>query len=103
MTPEDRCHAAAIDHYWDALALTGDPPGTSGLEPETAAQIDRLWALAAPPSAEQARQRVWQRVQAPAREAQTDDGLSGMALDAPASTPWSPNGRVSPLPPPGHD
>jgi DNA-binding beta-propeller fold protein YncE len=98
MTPEDR-RLAAVDDYWDELALMGKPTG--GLERETAAQIDWLWALSAPPSADEARQRVWRRVQAHAIAANTRDDLSSLALDAPA--PWAPNGRIGPGPAPAHE
>jgi DNA-binding beta-propeller fold protein YncE len=99
MTPEDRRHATAIDHYWDGLALTGNPPEKSGLERETAVQIDWLWALSSPPVAERARELVWRRLQLRDAESTADVSLVGTRLDA-ASAPSAPaNGRISPLSP----
>jgi sugar lactone lactonase YvrE len=103
MTPENRRRAVAVDRYWDALALSGRPPEAAGLDRDTADHIDRLWELSAPPSAEEARQRVWRRVQAHAIDLQPRDDISTMALDAPAPPPRSPNGRYSPFPSPGHE
>ncbi|MFN8594351.1 MAG: hypothetical protein U0031_23100 [Thermomicrobiales bacterium] len=87
MKHDDLMHADEIDRHWDAFALSGRAPGTTGLDVEDAAVIAWLWAESAPADSVHVRERVWQELQGERqRQGTTARGLPASSPGAMGST-----------------
>ena len=95
MNPDDRQHRAELDRYWDALALTGNPPEESSLDRETAALITRPWAATAPPQPGMARERVWRQLEQRGEEARDMEEVTVQMPSLTLARMFGPNGRSS--------
>lgn len=93
MSPDHPVDAADLDRGWDEFVLTGDARYLQQKDPETAALLQHLWTSWAPPAPENARARVWRRLQQRQQGTESEmEARFGAPPPLPATIPVQRNG-----------